>query len=307
MAGSFGFQTSSFQRRNKSAVQIVGTKISAVNSSLHVSTGVGSLDDVIGGGLPLGSLCLIEEDEYGSYAKIIAKYFLADGAVSGNYLLSASLGDDAHDLLSNLPSPVDEKQEQVPAANNQELKIAWRYENISIENNTQRSTKSFDLSIPYQLDEEQKKKITAWGSGTNRKSLTTKLEGTLRNMACRDLIENISSMVSKPEVQENTGRSRNIADIVVGLKSLREDPSLTDLMDVHGILEVKRVVNLTSLKPFLGPEATTTYGFKVTKRKFRIEKLHLPPAIDDAQASDNPTNSSNTGCSSGTSKSKLDF
>lgn len=87
MAGSFGFQTSSFQRRNKSAVQIVGTKISAVNSSLHVSTGVGSLDDVIGndglgrcsssspymfnllfsvhigGGLPLGSLCLIGDSD----------------------------------------------------------------------------------------------------------------------------------------------------------------------------------------------------------------------------------------------------
>ena len=66
-------------------------------------------------------------------------------------------------------------------------------------------------------------------------------------------------------------RSRSIADVVFQLKSLREDGHLQDLMDVHGILEVKKIANLSSLKPILGQEASTTYGFKATKRKFKIE------------------------------------
>lgn len=60
-----------------------------------------------------------------------------------------------------------------------------------------------------------------------------------------------------------------MADVVIQLKSLREDPHLRDLMDVHGILEMKKIMNLTSLKPI--QDGTTTYGFKATKRKFKIE------------------------------------
>lgn len=126
--------------------------------------------------------------------------------------------------------------------------------------------------------------------------------------------------------QALVSRSRKLADVVIQLKSLREDPHLRDLMDVHGILEMKKIMNLTSLKPI--QDGTTTYGFKATKRKFKIEvryqqrdlldliadylltvtklqKLHLPPAVeDDKSAADN---SSSMGCSSGSSKSNLDF
>jgi hypothetical protein len=62
--------------------------------------------------------------------------------------------------------------------------------------------------------------------------------------------------------------------VLIQLKSLREDPHLSDLMDVHGILEMKKMMNLTSLKPILGQDGTTTYGFKATKRKFKIEVVH---------------------------------
>lgn len=127
--------------------------------------------------------------------------------------------------------------------------------------------------------------------------------------------------------QALVSRSRKLADVVIQLKSLREDPHLRDLMDVHGILEMKKIMNLTSLKPI--QDGTTTYGFKATKRKFKIEvryqqrdlldliadhlltvikklqKLHLPPAVeDDKSAADN---SSSMGCSSGSAKSNLDF
>ena len=41
-----------------------------------------------------------EEDEYGSYAKIICKYFLAEGAVKQNYLFGASANENPWDLVS---------------------------------------------------------------------------------------------------------------------------------------------------------------------------------------------------------------
>ena len=122
-------------------------------------------------------------------------------------------------------------------------------------------------------------------------------------------------------------RSTSIADVVLRLKALREDKYLQDLMDVHGILEVKKIVNLYSLKPILGHEGTTTYGFKATKRKFKIEvcftyklfkcwlitnfisqKLHLPPSLEAEKSSLAELGEASVGCgSSGSSKSKLDF
>lgn len=44
-------------------------------------------------------------------------------------------------------------------------------------------------------------------------------------------------------------------------------------MDVHGILEMKKITNLTSPKVILGQDGTTSYGFKATKRKFKIEVI----------------------------------
>lgn len=43
-----------------------------------------------------------EEDIYGSYAKMITKYFLAEGIVHKNYLLAASLNEDPWEIVSSL-------------------------------------------------------------------------------------------------------------------------------------------------------------------------------------------------------------
>ena len=143
---------SSFQKRARpSSTSVLGTKISATTSILHVSSGISSLDDILGksykylvltktrvyhvknqltychliildGGLPLGSLCLIgiyrnmfaiyinknvimkfvlftEEDEYGSFARTITKYFLAEGIHKQNYVFAASMNENPWDLV----------------------------------------------------------------------------------------------------------------------------------------------------------------------------------------------------------------
>jgi len=364
-------QTSSFLKRTKLNVsQIAGTKVSATNSALSVSSGISSLDSVIDGGFLLGSLNLIEEDEHGSYSNLVTKYFLAEGVQKGNYLLGASTSENPWDLLSSLPSPVLETEKDAKRIeSSEELKIAWRYENLSMDgSNNIKNGNSYDLSTPYTLTEEQKTKIATWDGLQSTSSTTCKqLKGTFKNPYCLSLLETVSQLIEKWQL--NTGsssnllrivissfgspfwqfdgqnastdltttlmllkslmrsanavavvtvphhlldertmsRSRSIADVVFQLKSLREDGHLQDLMDVHGILEVKKIANLSSLKPILGQEASTTYGFKATKRKFKIEKLHLPPSVEAEKTADNSSGGgSKTGCGS-INKSSLDF
>lgn len=230
-------------------------------------------------------------------------------------------------------------------------------------NQSKSGSTSYDLSLPVQLNEDQKAKVVAWDGLEHLNVGDSK--NNLQNPLCNSLLDTISSSISQwnllssssnnllrvavpsygtPEWQfqdqkdftftatllllksmlrsanaialvsiphhllslELVSRSHSVADVVLRLKSLREDRHLQDLMDVHGVLEVKKRSNLCSLKPILGHKSATTYGFKSSKRKFRIEKLHLPPSLE----SDEPgsaTNDQSLGCSSTTSKPKIDF
>nr|CAG4637234.1 EOG090X0ALT [Ceriodaphnia reticulata] len=336
-------QTSSFQKRTKpSSSSIVGTKISAVNSTLHVSSGIPSLDNISDGGLPLGSLCLIEEDIYGSYAKMITKYFLAEGAVHKNYLFAASLNENPWDILNNLPSPVTEVRDTTKTENKEELKIAWRYENLSLDYSNEKTGNAFDLSLPYIIPEStiqnayclsllnavdeciEKWKldrdssnllrivVSSFGSPYWQFDEKNLADITASFLVLKSLIRssNAIAVLTIPHQLMNVNmvaRSRSTVDWVIQLKSLREDPHLHDLMDVHGILEMKKMANLTSLKPILGQDGTTTYGFKATKRKFKIEKLHLPPAIEDEKSTPGGDQTASLGCASNSFKSNLDF
>lgn len=121
---------SSFQRRKKEVI-VSGSKPSLQNGQLIVSSGNPCMDSILGklndyfklyqfmlvfkyfikitfkrlnykhqgGGLPLGSILLIEEDKYGTYCKSLVKYFLAEGVVHKNALFLASLDDDCHEFV----------------------------------------------------------------------------------------------------------------------------------------------------------------------------------------------------------------
>ena len=49
--------------------------------------------------------------------------------------------------------------------NKEELKIAWRYENLSLDTEKEKGN-TFDLSLPYCLTEAQKNNITVWDGET---------------------------------------------------------------------------------------------------------------------------------------------
>lgn len=52
-----------------------------------------------GGGLPIGSIVLIEEDEFGRYSKYLTKLFLAEGTVHKHAIFVANFDNDPQDTV----------------------------------------------------------------------------------------------------------------------------------------------------------------------------------------------------------------
>ncbi|KAM5320008.1 elongator complex protein 4 isoform 1-T1 [Glossophaga mutica] len=138
----------SFQRKGPRAsgsdsggsrlVSIAGTRPSVRNGQLLVSTGLPALDQLLGGGLAVGTVLLIEEDKYNVYSPLLFKYFLAEGIINGHTLLVASAKENPADILQELPAPLldnsckkefdeDVGDHKAPDSNIK-MKIAWRYQ-----------------------------------------------------------------------------------------------------------------------------------------------------------------------------------
>lgn len=55
-----------------------------------------------GGGLPIGSIILIEEDKIGRYAKYLSKLFLAEGTVHKHALFVANFDTDPQETVGQM-------------------------------------------------------------------------------------------------------------------------------------------------------------------------------------------------------------
>lgn len=99
------------------------------------STGIASLDTLLGEGVPGGHLILLLEDEPRSssnYANTILKCFIAQGLVAGNR--TVLIGEDSEKLLGGLPGTSTRTDQQVlgvkPSVTSEKMSIAWRYKHI---------------------------------------------------------------------------------------------------------------------------------------------------------------------------------
>lgn len=108
------------------------------------STGIPSLDDILGGGLPLTcTQVILAPDVHSAYGELVQKYFIAQGLSSGHDVIivdneATSFVEEcmwvpgaAHTAPSTAqaPSPDDEEGES-STRNDAEIKIAWRYEQM---------------------------------------------------------------------------------------------------------------------------------------------------------------------------------
>jgi elongator complex protein 4 len=112
-----GRPKTSFQKKGAPKFpNILGTKPSLYNYQLLSSTGVPALDNLLGGGLPVGTLILIEdhprpegedETDIGSdYSTVLLKYFMCEGAAHQHSLFFGSCCEKPERFFSNLPEVV---------------------------------------------------------------------------------------------------------------------------------------------------------------------------------------------------------
>lgn len=111
----------------------VGTR--TLGSSTLVSTGIPSLDDLLGGGLPLSCLSVtLAPDVHSSYGDLIQKYFIAQGiAVVQNVCVVSQDPRAFVEACLWRPSSSGIRPTKEPEENAEQtegLKIAWRYEQM---------------------------------------------------------------------------------------------------------------------------------------------------------------------------------
>ena len=146
---------------------IPGTQPSLYNFQLLTSTGIPSLDDVLNGGVALGSVVLVRNEdsdddvndvEAVDYSRVFLKYFLGEGVASGHGVYHGSTQPNEGDFLKQLPEIVEAKEAKVDErrkAEDDHLQIAWRYKDSGQKGQTQASSvpkHSFNLQKSVQKD-----------------------------------------------------------------------------------------------------------------------------------------------------------
>uniref|UniRef100_A0A8C2DNR2 Elongator complex protein 4 n=1 Tax=Cyprinus carpio TaxID=7962 RepID=A0A8C2DNR2_CYPCA len=306
MAGSPSIgNTTSFQKKTRSKlVSIPGTRPSVQNGQLLVSSGVSSLDYVIGGGLAVGTLLLVEEDCYDSYSRMLLKYFLAEGVVCGHELFLASARDHPDEIMQELPSPIvddvagmkiSEGQSQPSDPENPDtMKIAWRYQNQPRVQTALASSVRFghyyDVSKTMEPELQQAAKCHSFYHPLPSpyhallKSIQTVIrkegfDGSTPQVGC-NLFSHLFLCFSAPN-RAVMGRIIRLSDTAIALESFRGSEKETNPLykDYHGLLHVRQLPRLNCLSSEV-PD-TKDLAFKLKRKQFTIERLHLPPDLSE--------------------------
>ncbi|KAL3841951.1 hypothetical protein ACJMK2_020028 [Sinanodonta woodiana] len=388
MAAPMKQSQTSFQKKIPTKLQIPGTKPSLYNNQLLISTGIPSLDNVIGGGLAVGTVLLIEEDVFGGYGRLMLKYFCAEAVMTGQALFLGSMDNMPSQILNELPAPILDDpgpdSEQLVTMDTERMKIAWRYQHLPQFQSSPVGTKFghyYDLTRSMELEVISsintlligQSELTETGSSEHPmnpyylqllKRIQEKIEsdgfGTAVQQEKRNILRIAIHSLGSPLWGENGGLNQNgnydpslprfllalrvlmrsafavcvitmpthlfcdegfvvrverLCDTVVHLESFagseKEKNSL--YKEYHGLFNIRQLPSLNSLTCHM-PD-TLDLAFKLRRKRFSIEKLHLPPELSEtaSRPQEDPLSNfkspSQTG-SCGTSlgfKNKLDF
>lgn len=288
-------------------MSFVKNKSGPSSAGASVPSGIPSLDSLLGGGLPAGSLTVLEEDPHGVFSIIFLRCFLSQGLYDGQKT-TIFTGEDFS--VNNLPA----REVSIGIANTTTLqdgpRIAWRYDSTRPVDNTLAEGKSqFDLSSLLTSDKIEKdglkvENIVTIPISDVKTELTsgTKLEGSSRVVFhylnnplsdCGDSLPEILLRIKSwtrnhsnsivlvtynPSLVPERIRKRiyNISDAAFQLDWF-ETPSPA-YPDFAGLFVVHKLPKVNSLNV---PRKIDTLdlGFQVKKsyRFFEIDRLFLPP------------------------------
>ncbi|CAK1551708.1 unnamed protein product [Leptosia nina] len=343
---------SGFHKISESNFTVKGTKLK--NNLLFASSGIPSLDYVIGGGLPTGGIFAIESDVLGGYSRVLTKYFLAEGVVCNHDLLIVSADENPEEIVKELPQACvvqkDDRDTKIPQ---EEMKIAWRYESLAkVESSFDNETNfghHFDLSryidedtinnsnISYcylQLGNETEDSDSSCFKNVLYAKLLKKVKDALakeeykRSSKSKKILRISIHMLGSPvwlavdcdeELDNRYGhdlikfmyclrillRDTNaVAFITIPSHLFDDDHIMNRLLhsidnavriesfagsdketnpvfsEYHGLFHLTKLSALYSLVPFV--PSSLDLAFKLKRKKFVIEKLHLPPELQES-------------------------
>jgi hypothetical protein len=91
--------TTSSPSKPTTLLNIPGTRTSLQNNQLLTPIGIPSIDSFIGGGLPVGGVCLIGQDQLNFYTDIISRCFIAEGVTYKHSIFVADLTEEKRHLF----------------------------------------------------------------------------------------------------------------------------------------------------------------------------------------------------------------
>ncbi|CAD7013079.1 putative elongator complex protein 4 [Ceratitis capitata] len=203
---------SSFRKRHVQK-PIPGTRTSPQTGQIITSSGNPSFDVIVGGGLPVGSVCLIEEDKYVTFSKVLSKYFVAEGVVSGQSILLGSLDDDPKEMMLKLPKPLNDDEDDSERTPEKEdspkngLRIAWRYNDLPPVNSEQTPSK---IGHNFNLMEYMDKNLLDFVDTLfwNGKADSNEDNGDNYDLKTENMsLENDFNLPSKEDIDQNTTSS----------------------------------------------------------------------------------------------------
>lgn len=231
----------SFKRRIPSnhANSPPGTRISPSSpSTVLISTGVPSLDDVLGGGLPLScSSVVLAPDNHSAYGDLVQKYFVSQGIACGQQV--CIVDDDGPSFARGCmwTSVVNNEEDDGSrfAQSDERIKIAWRYEKMKTFQTTVASGSSSkdDYCHSFDLSSHIPESVIQDASDTNRliilgvhvdenvKASITRLLGNIQDVLSVSSSETALMRLCIPALGSAQWGDIEPADVLYFLHSLR--------------------------------------------------------------------------------------
>jgi len=323
---SFNLQLHTISQRKN--LKLRGTKTSVTKNQILTSTGIVSLDAVLDGGIPLGTVALVEEENYGRNADMIIKHYIAEGIVCNHSILITDIERKPETIAYDIPKPILEES-FTSTDISQELKIAWRYSQSPIYDSKPHQTSTsfghtFDMSTKFPVNELQN--IRYWPNDKSQYTSYSELLKKINEIITTDgfstkipveqrrvlkiTISNLFSPIwdssdmnvitflyklrfiirSSYATCLITSRAQIINDVIKSrIEHIVDTVLIFKPMELMGTdYNAKLIIGkLASFNTFLYEPLSVDWAIKLTRKKICIEKLHLPPCLNDDNSSEN--------------------
>jgi len=185
------------------------------------------------------SFIFVEQDKFDLYAKVVLKYFMAEGIVTSQPLLIASQDVEPAQFISELPATTNESEscKKPDTTMDEQMKIAWRYQNMSVIDSSPAGGQMFghfyDLTTRMQPDILKRANIKQWHEYDSQKR-----NDVFTNAAYFDLLHTIQNTLRDGQyLLSETPSQRNILRIALHSLGSRLWLSDTDDLSNHDLFK----------------------------------------------------------------------